>query len=138
MADNTECTDSCASCCSVVLNFRLSTSLTGLKEDCVHSCIAVKVTCNWKIGDSWHTFGQMSGISTWTQPLPRIVVPHHAEASIGTLHSGMGYLGTTPKSRNTENGIELVYSKHGPEGKHLHSMWHLGSERGLAMENGTG
>lgn len=137
MADHFGCTDSCASCCSVVLSFRLSTSLTGLKADCVHSCIAVKVTCNWKIGDSWHTFCQRTWISSWKQPLPRTVVLRHAEASIGTPHSGMGYLGTTPNESNIENGTGSAYSKDGPEGKHLRSMWHLGSERSLAMENGT-
>lgn len=47
-------TYSWASCCSVARNFKLSTSLTGLKADCVLSCMAANVTWSWNIGDSCH------------------------------------------------------------------------------------
>lgn len=46
-------TYSCASCCSAVRSSRLSTSLMGLNTLWVPSWRAAKVTCSWKIGDSY-------------------------------------------------------------------------------------
>lgn len=46
-------TYSCASCCSVVLSFKLSTSFVGLNTLSTPSCKAAKVAWSWKMGDSY-------------------------------------------------------------------------------------